>query len=224
MIGPVSTKRSVGTALVVGSAGEDSGAGGRYSVHDLSCGDHRHWRRRRNGHLRRFRGRHRHRPGRRAERVAGHVTGENRTAEHLTDRRIDDAGAGGFFLTDEGTFVTFDGTPPRQTADFHARFTGSDGRLVSDADGWRYRTTTADGLEERDPPTEGYDDDHERTFENAAAHAVALLEGTVENRSPGWQACHTLEVLAGFYVSDATGGRVSVPLADPLTDVTITSW
>ncbi|MCU4972024.1 Gfo/Idh/MocA family oxidoreductase [Halobacteria archaeon AArc-m2/3/4] len=157
----------------------------------------------------------------RAASVAGHVTGENEAADHLTDRRVDDAGGGGFVRTDDGTFVTFDGTAPRDATGFHARFTGSDGRLTTDVDGWRY--WDGDGTE-RDPPSGGYADDHEQGFTNAAAHTVDLIEGTAENVSPGRQACYTLEILVGFYVSSATGGRVSVPLERPLRDVTITSW
>lgn len=160
----------------------------------------------------------------RAELVAGHVTGENQAAEHLTDRPVDDAAAGGFAVLDDGTFLTYDGTTRRSAGTFHHRVTGSDGRLVSAEDGWRHWVPTDDGHAERDPPTDGYDDDHERTFVNAAAHAVDLVEGTAENVSPGWQAAQTLEILVGFYASDHTGGRVSVPLKRPLKDLTVTSW
>jgi predicted dehydrogenase len=160
----------------------------------------------------------------RAVTVAGHVTGENQAAEHLTSDHIDDAGAGGFVVLNDGTFVTFDGTGQRDVSTFHYRINGTDGRLVSAEDGWRYWAATDDGHEERSPPTNGYEDDHEQSFVNAVTHAVDLIEGRVENCSPGWQACHTLEILVGFYVSDSTDGRVSVPLDRPLKDATVTSW
>lgn len=160
----------------------------------------------------------------RANTVAGHVTGENQAAEHLTSDHVDDAGAGGFVVLEDGTFVTFDGTGRRGVSTFHYRINGADGRLVNAEDGWRYWAATDDGHEERDPPTDRYEDDHEQSFANAVTHIVDLIEGRTENRSPGWQACHTLEILVGFYIADSTGGRVSVPLDRPLKDVTVTSW
>jgi predicted dehydrogenase len=160
----------------------------------------------------------------RAATVAGHVTGENQAAEHLTDEAIDDAAAGGFAVFQDGTFLTYDGTPRRDETRFFHRITGSDGRLVDAEDGWRYWAATDDGHEERDPPTGEFDDDHEQSFANAASHLVDLIEGRTENRSPGRQAVHTMEILVGFYASDMTGGRASVPLDRPLKDLTITSW
>lgn len=160
----------------------------------------------------------------RAELVAGHVTGANQAAEHLTDDHIDDAATGGFFTLDTGTFVTYDGTARRDTAMFHHRINGTEGRLVSAEDGWRYWDSSGGSHEEKEPPTGGYDDDHERTFVNAVSHHVDLIEGRGENISPGKEAAETLEVLVGFYVSHYTGGQVSVPLDRPLEDVTITSW
>lgn len=160
----------------------------------------------------------------RAETVVGHVTGENQAADHLTDDAIDDAATGGFAVMADDTFLTYDGTARRDEAIFHHRVNGSEGRLVDAEDGWRYWAATDDGHEERDPPTEGYDDDHEQSFPNAVSHLVDLIEGDAENRSPGWQAVHTLEILVGFYASDMTGGRATVPLDRPLRDVEITSW
>lgn len=160
----------------------------------------------------------------RADTVAGYVTGENQAAESLTDADVDDAGAGGFTVFDDGTFLTFDGTVRRNVTPFHYRIHGSEGRLVNAEDGWRYWAATEDGHEERDPPTGGYQDDHEQSFVNAVEHAVDLIEGRAENVSPGREACHTLEILVGFYASDHTSGRVSVPLERPLKDLTISSW
>ena len=162
----------------------------------------------------------------RAETVAGYVTGENQAAVDLTDRQVDDAGAGGFFVTDDGTFVSFDGTASREVGTFHCRLNGTEGRLVDAEDSWRYWEGTGerDGHIEREPPTEGYTDDHKRAFVTAVEHVVDLIEGRATNVSPGWQACHTLEILVGLYASDTTGGRASVPLDRPLRDVTVTSW
>jgi len=152
--------------------------------------------------------------------VSGYVTGE-RQATNLAETDIDDAGAGGFLVLEDGTFVTFDGTPGRDVGEWHYRLTGTEGRLVSAEDGWRY--FDADGTE-REPPLGDGDDDHEDSFVNAASHAVDLIEGDAEHVSPGTDAVRTLEALVGFYASHHTGGRVSVPLARPLKDVTIRSW
>ncbi|MFB6141072.1 MAG: Gfo/Idh/MocA family protein [Halosimplex sp.] len=160
----------------------------------------------------------------RAETVAGHVTGANQVADDLADSDVDDAATGGFAVLEGGAFLTYDGTARRDEATFHHRINGSDGRLVSAEDGWRYWEATDDGHVEREPPTEGFEDDHERSFVNAVAHAVQLIEGEAENRSPGREARHTLEVLVGFVASDSTGGRVSVPFDRPMKDVTVTSW
>jgi predicted dehydrogenase len=163
--------------------------------------------------------------GERAAEVAGHVTGENESAEHLADRRVDDAGGGGFVRTQAETFVTFEGVASRDIAPSYCRLVGTEGRLVNDDRGWTYFERTGEGaFEQAVAPTGDRADDYERSFVNAAEHAVALADGAVENRSPGREACHTLEILLGFYVSSETGGRVSVPFADPLKDVTVTSW
>jgi predicted dehydrogenase len=157
---------------------------------------------------------------RRADLVSGYVTGERQTTD-LAGREVDDAGAGGYVVLEDGTFVTFDGTPRRDVGDLHYRFNGTDGRFVNDDAGWRY--VDASGTE-REPPAGGFDDGHEDSFENAVAHVVDLLDGDVEAVSSGGDAVRTLEVLVGFYASHYTGGRVSLPLDRPLKDVTVTSW
>ena len=160
----------------------------------------------------------------RAELVAGHVTGANQAAEHLTDDNVDDAATGGFFTLDTGTFVTYDGTARRDVSMFHHRINGTEGRLVRAEDGWRYWDSSGGDHEEKEPPTGDHDDSHRQSFDNAVAHAVDLVEGRAENVSSGADATETIEVLVGFYASHYTGGRVSVPLDRPLKDVTITSW
>lgn len=54
-------------------------------------------------------------------------------------------------------------------------------------------------------------------FEAAVAHVVDLLDGRAENASPGSVAAHGLSALVATVVSDATGARVPLPLADPFT-------
>ncbi len=157
----------------------------------------------------------------RADFVSGTVTGENEASQHLTDQPVDDAGTGGHVVLDDGTFLTYDGTTHRNIGTFHYRFNGTEGRLVSAEDGWRYWDTAG---RESSPPTGDYEDDHEQSFANAVSHAIDLIENDAENISPGADAIHTLEILVGFYVSHYTNGRVSIPVDRPLKDVTITSW
>jgi predicted dehydrogenase len=167
----------------------------------------------------------------RAASVAGHITGENEAVDALeADRRVDDAGGGGFVVMDDGTFVTVDCTVPREPSSMNYSFIGSEGKLyLNNDDGeWRYwRLEDGEHVEADLPGIEGawsWGVDYESAFPNAARHAVAVLDGEADNRSTGVDAARSLEMIVGFYVSEYTGARVSVPLAEPLRDVRITSW
>ncbi len=167
----------------------------------------------------------------RAERVSGHVTGENEAVESLdADRDVDDAGGGGFVLLDDGAFATVDCTIPRADSSMTLQFVGSGGKLyMNNDDGeWRYwRLEDGDHVEEPLPGIEGswtWDEDYRNAFANAAEHVRELLDGEAENASPGEAALRSLEIIVGFYVSHYTGGQVSIPLDRPLRDVEITSW
>ena len=167
----------------------------------------------------------------RAERVAGYVTGENEAVDSLgANTAVDDAGGGGFVVMDDGTFVTIDCTIPREPSSMTLQFIGSDGKLyLNNDDGeWQY-WRLEDGTHQREdlPGIEGawtWDEDYQNAFANAAADAVAVLDGEMENPSTGEEATRSLEIIVGFYVSHYTTGQVTVPLARPLRDVTITSW
>jgi predicted dehydrogenase len=167
----------------------------------------------------------------RAERVAGYVTGENEAVDALgTDRRVDDAGGGGFVVTTDGTFVTVDCTLPREASSMSYQFLGSDGKLyLNNDDGeWRYwRLTGGEHVEADLPGIEGawsWDVDYEAAFPNAVGHILEVLDGEAANASTGREARRSLEIIVAFYVSEYTGSQVSVPLAEPLRDVRITSW
>ncbi|MFB6141662.1 MAG: Gfo/Idh/MocA family protein [Halosimplex sp.] len=175
----------------------------------------------------------------RAERVAGHITGENEAVDTLgaddgtgEAPAVDDAGGGGFVVMDDGSFATVDCTVPRADSSMTMQFVGTEGKLyLNNDDGeWRYwRLDDGDHVEEdlADYGIEGawtWDEDYERAFPNAARHVEALLDGTAENRSTGREAVRSLEIIVGFYLSHYTGGQVSVPLDRPLRDVEITSW
>ena len=167
----------------------------------------------------------------RAERVAGHITGENEAVESLgAGIDVDDAGGGGFAVMDDGTFVTVDCTIPRAHSSMTLQFVGSNGKLyMNNDDGeWRYwRLADGEHVEEPLPGIEGawtWDDDYRDAFPNAAEHVRDLLDGTAENRSSGEDAARSLEIIVAFYLSHYTGGQVSIPLDRPLRDVEITSW
>jgi len=167
----------------------------------------------------------------RAETVSGYVTGENEAVESLgADVSVDDAGGGGFVVTDDGTFVTVDCTVPRNDSSMLMNLVGSEGKLyMNNDDGeWRY-WSLEDGehVERPLPGIEGawtWEEDYEGAFANAASHLVDVLDGAAENGSTGREATRSLEIIVGFYLSHYTGGRVTVPLERPLRDVEITSW
>lgn len=167
----------------------------------------------------------------RARLVAGYVTGENEAIESLdASQPVDDSGGGGFAVMDDGTFATIDCTIPRSASSMMLNFVGSEGKLyLNNDDGdWRYwRLVEGEHVEE---PLPGIDDpwtwevDYTSSFANAAGHIVDLLRGTATNHSPGVEATHSLEIIVAFYLSNFTGGQVSIPLERPLRDVRITSW
>ena len=169
----------------------------------------------------------------RADRVSGHVTGENEAVDSLDAAvAVDDAGGGGFVVMDDGSFVTVDCTIPRNDSSMTLQFVGTEGKLyLNNDDGeWRYWRLDDGDHVEADLAQWGiegswtWEDDYERAFPNAAEHVRELLDGEAENRSPGREAMRSLEIIVGFYLSEYTGGQVSVPLERPLRDVEITSW
>ncbi|MFC6976623.1 Gfo/Idh/MocA family protein [Halomicroarcula sp. GCM10025709] len=167
----------------------------------------------------------------RAEQVSGYITGENEAVDSLeAAERVDDAGGGGFVVMDDGSFVTIDCTIPREASSMTLQFVGSEGKLyLNNDDGeWRYWGLDDGSHVEADlPGIDGawtWDEDYRDAFANAAADAVAVVDGTMENPSTGDEATRSLEIIVGFYISHYTGGQVSVPLDRPLRDVTITSW
>jgi len=167
----------------------------------------------------------------RAERVSGYVTGENEAVDSLeAGREVDDAGGGGFVVMDDGTFVTVDCTVPRAISSMTLQFVGTEGKLyLNNDDGeWRYwRLDDDTHVESPLPGIDGawtWEDDYREAFPNAARDVVAMLDGERGNPSTGEAATRSLEVIVALYCSHYTGGRVSVPLARPLRDVTVTSW
>jgi len=159
--------------------------------------------------------------------VSGYLTGsEGLTSGSGPDIAIDDTGGGGFVITDAGTFVTLDVTPPRAASSLAIQFLGSDGRMsLNESDGeWRYWELVDGTHVERDLPETDGGWTPSGLFEGAAENVVGLLDGTAENRSPGEAGVAALEPLVGLCVSHYTGSRVSLPLDRPLRDATIRSW
>lgn len=167
----------------------------------------------------------------RADTVSGYITGENEAVETLGAAvEVDDAGGGGYVILDDGTFATVDCTIPRAESSMTLHFIGSAGKLyLNNDDGeWRYwRLDDGTHVEEPLPGIDSnwtWEEDYTKSFANAAHHVKALLDGTTENHSTGEEAKRSLEIIVAFYLSHHTGGQVSIPLARPLRDVTITSW
>ena len=159
----------------------------------------------------------------RAATIAGHITGTSVAPADLAGRDLDDAGGGGFVVTQDGVFLTIDGVAPREDALWYCRIVGTDGHVVLDDRGWTFWEHGADGAVETPlsiKQTETYAD----TFSTVTDHLIGLLEGAAEPISPGDESLASLEVLVGLYLSHYTDGRVCVPFNDPLADVTISSW
>ncbi|MFB6112101.1 MAG: Gfo/Idh/MocA family protein [Halobacteriaceae archaeon] len=164
----------------------------------------------------------------RASRVSGYLTGENEAVDALdASTPVDDQGGGGFVVLDDGSFVTIDCTVPRDHSTYQYDLVGSEGKLrinVNDGD-WQYWELTEDGHQPADLPGVSPDpDEWADGFAEAVDHLVALVKGSATNRSPGTAAVRSLEIIVGFYISEYTGSHVEIPLADPLKDVTVTSW
>ena len=158
-----------------------------------------------------------------------------RNSTHLLDMLVYllDARASqisGYLNEKNGTFATIDCTVAREISSMSLTFIGTEGKLyLNNDDGeWRYwRLEDGTHVEESLPGIEGaweWEVDYRDAFANAAAHIVDLLDGTVENHSPGVEAARSIEIIVGFYLSHYIGGHVDVPLARPLRDVTVTSW
>lgn len=167
----------------------------------------------------------------RARKVEGYITGENEAVASLeADTQVDDAGGGGFVITDDGAFVSVDCTIPRDMSSMTFNIIGSEGKLyLNNDDGeWRYWSLEGDDhVEQSLAGINGawtWEEDYKESFANAANHVEAILTNNAENRSTGSEATRSLEIIVGFYVSHYTGGVVEVPLERPLRDVTITSW
>lgn len=168
----------------------------------------------------------------RAQKVSGYITGENEAVDALdATQRVDDAGGGGMIILEDGTFTTVDCTVPRGPSSMNYHILGEDGKMYlnNDDSEWRYWS-----LEDGDhveqplpgiPDAFSWDSDYREAFPNAASHITNLLdEETKMNRSTGEDATRSLEIIIAFYISHFTGSQVSIPLDQPLRDVTITSW
>jgi predicted dehydrogenase len=167
----------------------------------------------------------------RADLIMGYINGQNEAVDTLdVDKPIDDAGGGGFLITDDDTFVTLDSTVPRNASSMCYIFVGSRGKIyLNNDDGeWRYwRLENGEHVERPLPGIDGawtWDDDYQNAFQNAAAHAVDLIEGRAENISSGREALKSLEIIVAFYATHYSGGRLDFPLSRPLRDIRIMSW
>lgn len=169
--------------------------------------------------------------GSRGKRVTGYINGENEAIDSLNvSQTIHDAGGGGYLVMEDGSFVTVDCTIPRKASSMTYQFIGSKGKLYLNNDDGEWRYWKLEDGEHVEKPLDGinepwtWDTDYRQSFPNAAAHVVDVLEGAADNRSPGTAATRSLEVIIAFYISDYTGSTVTLPLEEPLRDVTISSW
>jgi predicted dehydrogenase len=167
----------------------------------------------------------------RAITVYGYLNQENDAVTTLEGGEdVDDVGGGGMVILEDGTMVLIDCTIAREYSSMNLQLLGTEGKLaINNDDGeWRYWTLRdGDHFKKPTPATESgwdWEIDYRAAFPNAVDHVVDVLEGEADNLSPGRSALRSLEVIAGFFISHYTGGRVSIPLDRPLEDVTVTSW
>lgn len=168
----------------------------------------------------------------RAQKVSGYITGENEAVDALdATQRVDDAGGGGMIILEDGTFTTVDCTVPRKPSSMNYHILGEDGKMYLNNDDGEWRYWSLEDGDHVEQPLPGitdafsWDSDYREAFPNAANHITNLLdEETKMNRSTGEDATRSLEIIIAFYISHFTGSQVSIPLEQPLRDVTITSW
>lgn len=165
------------------------------------------------------------------------------------DTDVDDRWGGGTYLLDDGTFAQVDLTRSGSVANRltvvgdagMVAVQGSDASSIfsreMDAAYWRIEdgehvpAALPDSFEDlwaRDMAanTRGADENRgmyaaQRQFDALGAHLVELLDGTVENRSPGAQGVHVVDALVATFVSHETGSAVPLPLPDALQSTRI---
>ncbi|WP_254534009.1 Gfo/Idh/MocA family protein [Natrinema gelatinilyticum] len=162
--------------------------------------------------------------------VWGHVTGENESVENLSAANDVDDAAGRAMLSIGDVQATVDCTTPRRASSISYQFLGSAGKLHINLDDgeWRYWRLEGDEHVPADMPgIDGawtWDDDYEKGFANAVAHARDRLDGSDRTVSTALNAKRSLEALVAIFISHYTGSRVSLPLQRPFEDVEIRSW
>jgi len=163
--------------------------------------------------------------------ASGYINGENDAVNALDGTRsVDDSGGGGFVIMQDDTFVTIDCTLARDISSMSIQVIGTEGKIyLNNDDGvWKYWDLTTEGHVEK--PLPGIDGawswevDYSESFANAVRHITDLSQGSEQNYSPPQDASKSLEVIVGFYISHFTGSHVTLPLDNPLRNVTITSW
>ena len=163
------------------------------------------------------------------ESVSGYLSGNAELAEDIADSiEIDDSGGGGHVVFENGAFATIDATMPRETSALTLAIVGTEGKIAIDfAQGEiRYWDHTNGSHVETDHPDlpDAWRSSYAGRFEDAIKNIVSVLDGTERNRSPGSEAVEVMEILVGFFLSQYTGSRVSLPLDSPLRDVRIETW
>lgn len=141
--------------------------------------------------------------------LSGVLTNDKELSSSVaTINNTDDTGGGALLTMTNGTFVTVDCTVSREFWSGYLRILGTKGKLSIDQgderqywsfDGTDHVKTTISGTfnGEKTP-------DLDKTFTTAARHVVNLLDGTVDNRSPGREATHVTEILTAIFVSGYT--------------------
>ncbi|MEF8820645.1 MAG: Gfo/Idh/MocA family oxidoreductase [Halovenus sp.] len=164
--------------------------------------------------------------------VTGSLTGDHGMPDHVESAapgEYDDCGGNGTVNMTDGTYVSLDHTSPRAHSATSFHLVGSEGRLhIDDGGEWTYwrleETETRYGKSVETPLPEPLTVEDGDLFAAGARHIADLLDGSVENRSPGSEAIDVLEMLIAMFISHHTGARVSIPLSGPLRTTEVFSW
>lgn len=165
--------------------------------------------------------------GERAERVSGVLNDRASFDSGTPTTDTEDYGGGGYLVLADGTFVTLDCTVPRESFSGWFFFTGSAGRLYFNELDRHVSCWTYEDGSHVPVPLDVFDEDWTAwapAFERVVESIVELVDGTGENRCPGTDAVHVQEIILGIFLSHYTSSTVTLPLADPLEDVSIPSW
>lgn len=168
--------------------------------------------------------------GTQPEQVSGYLREDEASVSDGNRQRMDDRPGSAMIRMDDDCIVSLD---EASKTGYAFNFVGDRGELnipmwQLPRRGHRYLRTEGDihsPVEHRELSALATNHDFNgfitEALDNVVEHLVDLADGKATNRSPGRDAATTLETIIAIFISHYTGSRVSIPLDQPLKDVTI---